>query len=339
VVRDNDKFYLRYINNFRAIATVFVVFNHSVPALQWTDDIELDRLCKIIYSNGALFFTFIAGFLFQHLAFKFNYRSYLVTRFKLVVSPYLLISIPAVLAWTFMFQKHSAATPPDFYEWSAATRILYLYATGLHLAPVWFIPMIVLFYLAAPLFYWMDRYPRSYWILPALIYLSYLVPRDFSPATSAVHFLSVYVFGMFCSRYKEQVITLAGKLMVPLLVAFVALVLYEWMYTYEIQGYLNYWNKMVGSVILIALLARYDSRIGDFIKPLANVNFSIFFLHAYVLAGIKILWMGRPAVSLPLPGNPFMHFLFASAVVLICAGITLVLKRIFGRYSRNVIGS
>ncbi len=96
---------------------------------------------------------------------------------------------------------------------------------------------------------------------------------------------------------------------------------------------------MVASVVLITLLASYNDRIGDVIKPFADVNFSVFFLHAYVLAGIKILWMGRPAVSLPIPGNPLTHLLFASTVVLICVLITVLLRRILGRYSRNVIGS
>jgi len=339
MARDSAKVFLPYINNFRAIATVFVVFNHCIPALQWTDGHEIDRLLKIIYSNGALFFTFIAGFLFQHLAFKFDYKRYLITRFKLVVSPYLLISIPAVMTWTFLYQKHGMGMPHDFYEWHAGWRILYFYATGLHLAPVWFIPMIILFYLTSPIFHWLDRHPKLYWLLPALILLSYIVPRSFNPAIAWVHFLSAYVFGMFCSRYKENIMALANKLMVPLVAAFVVLVLYEWLYTYQIQGYPNYWNKMVASLVLITLLARYNDRIGDIIKPFAAINFSVFFLHAYVLAGLKILWLGRPAVSLPLPGNPLTHFLFASGVVLICVVIILILKRLLGRYSRYVIGS
>ena len=336
---DRKKVFLPYINNFRAIATLFVVFNHSIPALSWTDSHEVDRLMKIIYSNGALFFVFIAGFLFQHLAFKFNYRDYLITRFKLVVSPYLIISIPAVVTWTFLYQKHGLGVPHDFYEWHAAWRILYLYATGTHLAPVWFIPMIILFYLASPIFAWFDRHPFLYWLLPALILLSYFVPRHFNPAIAWVHFLPAYVFGMFCSRYKNPVIAWTRKLLVPLLVAFILLVLYEWLYTYQIQGYLNYWNKMIASVVLITLLAKFNDQIGDLIRPFADVNFSVFFLHAYVLAGIKILWMGRPAVALPIPGNPLTHLLFASSVVLICVLITILLRPILGRYSRNVIGS
>ena len=46
--------FLNYINNFRAIATLFVVFNHSVPALDWGDDADIERLAKIVYANGAV---------------------------------------------------------------------------------------------------------------------------------------------------------------------------------------------------------------------------------------------------------------------------------------------
>ncbi len=36
--------FLAYINNFRAIATLFVVANHSIPALDWTGYHELSRV-------------------------------------------------------------------------------------------------------------------------------------------------------------------------------------------------------------------------------------------------------------------------------------------------------
>jgi len=254
--------FLGYINNFRAIATLFVVFNHSVPALDWTGDDQLSRLIKIVFTNGAVLFTFIAGFLFQHLVYKFDYRTYLIARFKLVVTPYLILSLPAVLTWTFLYQKTSLGIPADFYSWSSAMRILYLYVTGLHLAPVWFIPMIVLFYLAAPVFHWFDRCPRAYWILPALMLLSYIVPRHWNPVIAFVHFLSIYVFGMFCSRYKQQVLPLTFKYLILLVVLFAVLVVVQWLYTHEVQGYINYWIKLIVCVATIAVLARYDDRVG-----------------------------------------------------------------------------
>jgi hypothetical protein len=331
--------FLNYINNFRAIATLFVVFNHSVSALGWGDDADIERLVKIIYTNGAVLFTFIAGFLFQHLLDKFDYKTYLVARFKLVVCPYLIISIPAVIVWAFVFQKSGTAIPSDFYQWPGILRILYLYATGIHLAPVWFIPMIVLFYLSAPFFYWLDRHPKLYYLLPALMVLSYIVPRHWNPAIASVHFLSVYVFGMFCSRYKERIMPLVLKLVIPLVVTFVALVVIQWKLTYDIQGYYNYWNKLIVCLVLISLLDKYEHKVGRFLLPLATINFSIFFLHSYVLTGIKIIWMGKPAVSLPIDGNFISHFMFASMVVVICVLITIPARRLLGTYSRNVIGS
>ena len=110
--------YLKYVNQFRAIATLFVVFNHCIHGLQWGsqyENLEMSRFLKIVFSNGAFFFVFIAGFIFQHLSFKFEYRKYLVSRFLLVILPYLLISIPAVVAWTFLYQKSGYGIPADLY--------------------------------------------------------------------------------------------------------------------------------------------------------------------------------------------------------------------------------
>lgn len=121
--------FLNFINDFRAVATLLVVFNHCIPLLDWNNNTQSERLLGIIFFNGALLFTFISGFLFQHLAYKFHYKKYLTTRFKLVVCPYLIISIPAVLGWTFVYEKVGIRIPADFYEWSAAARILYFYAT------------------------------------------------------------------------------------------------------------------------------------------------------------------------------------------------------------------
>ena len=195
--------FLHYINQFRAIATLFVVINHSIHGLQWGieyDNYETSRLLKIVFSNGAFFFVFISGFLFQHLLHKYRYRPFLVSRFQLVILPYLLISIPAVLAWTFVFQKSGMGIPADFYAQPWWQRVAWFYATGLHMAPVWFIPMIALYYLASPLFQLLDRYPLLYLGIPLLLWLSWEVPRHWAPWIASIHFLSVYVIGMAASR-------------------------------------------------------------------------------------------------------------------------------------------
>ncbi len=284
-------------------------------------------------------FVFISGFLFQHLLYKFEFRRFLITRFLLVALPYLIVSVPAVVVWTFVLENASLGIPADFYEQPPWFRIVYFYATGVHLAPVWFIPMICLFYLASPVFAWFDRHPKLYYALPFFFFLSYLVPRHWNPVIAGVHFLSVYLFGMFCSRHRERLISLAYPAWPVLLVVFVLLVACELTLTRGVQTYFNYWNKMVVSVLLIAVLARNEVRIGARIEPLAEINFSIFFLHAYVLAAVKILWVGRPSVPLPLEGAVLTHLVLVGCIVGLCVALILPLRAVLSRYSRYVIGS
>ena len=69
---------------------------------------------------------------------------------------------------------------------------------------LWFIPMITIFYVAAPLFSAMIRHPVSYWILPPLVVLSALIHRVPNPGLAIVHMalylLPAYIAGMWCSQ-------------------------------------------------------------------------------------------------------------------------------------------
>jgi peptidoglycan/LPS O-acetylase OafA/YrhL len=72
--------YLRYLNLLRAIASMLIVFFHCIHGLQWGGEYgnqEMMRLLKILSAYGTFLFVFIAGFLFQHLLYKYNYLEYL----------------------------------------------------------------------------------------------------------------------------------------------------------------------------------------------------------------------------------------------------------------------
>jgi peptidoglycan/LPS O-acetylase OafA/YrhL len=334
--------YLKYINLFRAIATLFVVFNHCIHGLQWGsgyDNLEMSRLMKIVFSNGAFFFVFIAGFIFQHLLYKFDYGKYLKTRFLLVILPYLIISIPAVFAWTFLFEKSAFGVPRDLYQQPWWYISGYYFATGQHMAPLWFIPMITMFYVLSPLFKLLDRFPVVYLSIPLLMWISYVYPRTWSPAWQFVHFFPVYIIGMWASHYKDQVLRWAYRLRYLLFAAFLGFVAYELLMTRYVQSYFNYMNKLCLSFLIIALLSHYSENPYKWLTWFAVINFSVFFLHTYANAGLKIIFTGGPAQSLPVVGNPAYQVVYFSVVVGISIAATLLVKKITGKYSKNLIGA
>jgi len=334
--------FLSYINLFRAIATIFVVVNHSIHGLQWGieyGNYDMSRLLKIIFSNGALLFTFISGFLFQHVLQKYDYRSFLVSRFKLVILPYLIISIPAVFAWVFLYQKVGWAIPSGFYDEPWWYRAGFFFLTGQHMAPLWFIPMIAMYYLLSPFFQLVDRYPAVYLSIPLLMWLSYEVPRDWSPWVNFVHFFSVYIIGMASSHYKQLVLAWSYRLRYILVVMYVFLVSYELLETPYVQSYFNYLNKLTLSFLVIAVLQHYSDRPFKILAWFAGINFSVFFLHTYANAGLKILITGAPARSIEIVGNIFYQTIYAFILIAIAILICLMVKKITGKYSKYLIGA
>ena len=78
--------YLNSINNFRAIAIIFVVIAHidRVALIKFDSPIEI-YLWNIII-GGTIFFIFIAGFLFHHIFYKrYNFKVYILSKLKNVL--------------------------------------------------------------------------------------------------------------------------------------------------------------------------------------------------------------------------------------------------------------
>jgi len=334
--------FLPYINLFRAIATLFVVVNHSIHGLQWGaefDNLETSRALKIVFSNAALLFVFISGFLFQHLLYKYNYRTFLLSRFRLVILPYLIVSVPAVIAWVFVFQKSGWSIPPDFYSQPWWYRAGFFYITGQHMAPLWFIPMIAMFYLLSPLFQWIDQRPWLYCSIPLFMWLSYEVPRHWSPWISFVHFFSVYLIGMAASRYKDRVLDWSYHYRYVLVSLFGLAVVWELTQTHYTQSYFNYLNKLVLCFLVIALLHHYRDLKFGVLGWFAAINFSVFFLHTYANVGMKLLFAGGPGTSIDIVGNIFYQAVYVFILVLISVIICKLVQKMTGRYSKYLIGA
>ena len=184
--------FLGYIHYFRALAITFIVAGHAIDAMVWSN-VELGRLMRILLSNGSVLFVFIAGYLFQHLSDKLSGRKYFSSKFKNVILPYLLISIPAILISVTVFDQERVW--PGFYDKPILQQVVMFYLTGAHLAPLWFIPMITLFYLVSPLLLQADKGRLIYMLLPVFMIVSCFVGRGL-PHESFVHFFSVYLMGL-----------------------------------------------------------------------------------------------------------------------------------------------
>lgn len=64
--------FLGYIHYFRALAIFFIVAGHSMDAFTWHSK-DIERIIRIIFSNGSVLFVFIAGYLLLQATFSSIY--------------------------------------------------------------------------------------------------------------------------------------------------------------------------------------------------------------------------------------------------------------------------
>lgn len=341
-----DNRFQQHIHVFRAIAIVLIVCAHTVPSLDWTGHPILGKFIDSVANESSIFFFFIAGYLFQHLSKKFTYGSYLKQKLKTVILPYLLLSIPALIIFTLLTKR--TGVWPWFYELPVWEQVVMFLLTGKHLAPLWFVPTISLFYLAAPLFLFIDRKFRAgYWILVPLLVLSTYLGRDgqLGPLNKALYLLPIYLLGMAFSRNKAIALNLIQRWwMVLALVAATCL-------TGNILGweFINFWQvPLKASMVLLVtwLLWNHHQVFGSKLDYIAEVSFGIFFIHAYFISAIKVavvyIVSGRiynGEGSEDIVGSALTFFMYAGTVLAISVAVIWVVKRFTGKRSRMLIGA
>ena len=324
--------FLSYVHQFRGIAIFYIVAGQAISDFDWHNNPELQRITTMLLGNGTVFFVFIAGYLFQHLSKQYEPKKYLSTKLKVVILPYLLVSLPAIIYFVFYQERYGLW--PGFYENPQWLQVVYFYLNGSHLAPLWFVPMIFLFYLVAPLLIVFDKDRWPYLLLPALIMVSIYIPRG-SIIQSFYHFFSIYFFGMFLSHFKNKINIWLTKFSVIclLLALFFSLIYVE--YYFEDYGYINFIRKLVVCCLFIGCLLKFNIKF-YFIGLLANYSFGIFFIHSYLISLIKM--SEHSFIGHYWQGHFIAFLLFVFAILLICIGMIDLIKKRLPTYSRHLIG-
>ena len=282
--------FLGYIHTFRAIAIFFIVACHSIDAFNWSASPEFERVLRIFFSNGTVLFVFIAGYLFQHLSLRYKYKKYLIAKFRNVITPYLVTSIPAVLVFILVLKRETVWE--GFYNDPIWLQVINFYMTGLHLAPFWFIPVITIFYLVSPVLFFADRIKFFYYLLPVFVLVSCIVGRTGSSPILFVHFLSVYSLGMFFSHYKVFLNIWLCKTSIIYCAIFtvIGLWIFEFYFSNTTYTYLNFLQKLVLCIVILGVLIRLGEKATHhYINLVADASFGVFFVHSYVLTSGKIL--------------------------------------------------
>lgn len=334
----------QHIHVFRGIAICLIVGAHSLPSFDWTRRPATFEIINTLCNQSSIFFFFIAGYLFQHLSGRFRYDSYLNQKFKTVILPYLLVSIPAIVISIYYIRQEGMW--PWFYDLPVAGQVALFYLSGKHLEPLWFVPTITLYYLAAPIFLKIDRKPSLYWIIVPLLILSIAVGRDgpLGPINKAIYLLPAYLFGMCFSRLREPAERLSARWLWPLLVASAATFVAA---MNEPKGIdLQILLKLLLTPLMILLLKRHSHRLGGRLDYIAHVSFGIFFVHAYFISAFRLAytmaagerWSGSATTAL-FPPSVSGFILHCALVLAASVGTIWLVQRVFPKHSRQLIGA
>ena len=292
---------LNYINIFRGLAIILIIMGHT---MQFGNPKSLAHIinCEIICGGTALF-IFISGFLFQHLSTKYEFKNYMSKKWTNVILPYLITAIPGIffcLYCPIAYKNSFAGLTP----WIQVP--LHLTIGRVHNIPTWFIPMIIIFFLFSWLFIKLEKKNILYKLLPLLFLLTIFIPRGVAEYESTigldyltkywiyvkyilinfVHFLSIYIFGMFCSKNKNIIDGFYNKRIVlwilMLLTSFADVCM---QYNYQISNFTI--SKIFLTMLVLGYLKHYDEFILSHKKTnktldfIAKYSFGLFFVHWY----------------------------------------------------------
>ena len=166
----------------------------------------------------------------------------------------------------------------------------------------------------------------------------------------ALYFLSAYMFGMFCSRYRELVFVLLDRHLVPLTVVFAVVFIGHLLLSghhgksqthepFETQGGDGlidwlYLQKLLMTMVLLGFFRRFRNRSAAAMDYLAGASFTIFFYHLYVVYVVKwSMQFAAPEFRLD-----YLLLLFALAIGVPCL-IAFSARKLFPLWSRQLVGA
>lgn len=206
-----------WVDLFRVMAIVQIVGYHMLYLIRGGISAAWCGLLGMMLESGVLSFVFISGYLFQRRhggARPFVFFEYLRGRLFHVLLPYFIASI----LLTILHGWKTGAAPAEWLRELPATLLW-----GRAAAPFWFVPMILGFYLLAPVWRWVDRRGGYVYLAPLLL-LPFVLSRGGYTELwrNSFYFLPYYLAGMAAARgvlpsRPGRVAALTGICAVPLL--------------------------------------------------------------------------------------------------------------------------
>jgi hypothetical protein len=330
------------IENLRGLSILFVLLGH-IGSFDGFG--KVGKCFFFLFHDATTWFVFISGYLFNYIEKgRFDYYEFLKKKAKFVLLPYLVISFIGIgIGLHFKRDLIMGISSGAYALWS-------LIVGGAVIIPLWFIPMIIIFYIAAPVFVGLTKswvqYPVL--VLGLLAALFTARPLDNSnPFLSFVHFFGFYVLGLVVSENARRIENY-NRSFLTVLIILTSLVLFALSSAIAVLGEaevplgfigdLGRFNKdQFGKLVLLIavffMFNRYLNVPNRVLGYLAEISFGLFFVQGLFMACFILI---RRRLDFSSPGE-----LLATELVVVIGGSIVcvyIVKSVLGKKSRYVIG-
>ena len=342
------------IHVLRGVAIIMIVFSHCLGVFKNSNLIAnsyLFSFLNLFAFNFTTFFVLIAGFLFQHLTYKYKVKEYYLSKFKTVVCPYISVSI--FCFFYFHYQSLSSLPFYSFAEPSAFGSIAKMMLTGTQLLPLWFMPMIIMVFAISPLLYsWSQKSLIVIGLISMFWVVMFTKPDYTKPLLNLLHYGPVYLTGMMIKQNYEKIIQLIKNNL--LLVIFFFGLCFFIPFAYRYLDHLCveklYYDTL--QKIILFILALYfldglnhkndEGKTYKFFSFMANVSFPIYFIHEIIVIFLETQLVNSPFGYIIKTDNGQLASLGAISFLICTLAISIlvayIIKLVFNDKAKYLIG-
>jgi peptidoglycan/LPS O-acetylase OafA/YrhL len=351
---DSPKF-IDHLHAFRGFAILTIVAAHSWSYLLFMGPFETmpahNRVYSIVetlFHGSTIFFALISGLLFSMVLQDKGWRKFFSSKIKNVVSPYAFVNLLFLSAFWPMYRKwmESNGETPDF---------LLVYFNGLLsgdlMLQYWYIPVLIVLYVATPLFSVLVKHRALVWVAWLLALAPLVVSRTIYPqllsGATIVYFAGAYILGMLIGENYAATRELIGRHLGVfwLITIGCSLVIgLQYINEFEAESWFSsreslfYAQKLSMAALAVHYLSRWETSLPKWLFTLGTYAFAIYFLHFFFVN------MTAELVTLVAQdkANAFIAAAGGLFILLASIGLSLLtawlLKKLFRRYSRLFIG-
>lgn len=329
-----------FLDNFRGMAILFVILSHT-PSIQEMGGIG--KYLNFTLTDATTWFVFISGYLFCYLEVdKFNYMEYLLKKAKYVILPYFFFAFIALSLKLYVSQNVLFdLTPINYVLWSLLVGWAIVF-------PLWFIPMIVIFFLMTPVFNILSKTKLLYVVTFFALLFSAFSSRPINNSNAILaflHFLGFYLFGVLAASNASALDNLSKSTKsVIITVSFFVFLISALLYFEQSEfppdffsgiGIPNYISigKLALLIAIFFLFERFMNRENIILGYFAKISFGLFFVHGFVIYVFSKLIAGNVFFS-----EAGKIFLEVCIVFFASIAIVSIMKKILKKRSRYVVG-